>query len=919
MPDHRDHPARSTGLRAREVWAACLAALLLAAVPLWPGLSAGAGAVTMAVDTATVGEPWNTVLEAEGAPTARPRNPELSDQGVAFYPFYRWVSRSWRAGDPPWWCPLIYCGAPALGDPQMGVLDPQVGLLVLAEALFGVDGFHAAIDLVAWARLALAGLGAYLLARRLGRSPAAAALAGVGFGLSGFLVLWLHHSLGHVTPWLPWVLFGLEGTRGPRPRAAALGVGLTMTLAVLGGHAETAFYVGAAAGLWALAILREDRRAGLLGLTGLALGSLAAAPVLLPFVEYLGLSAAQAVREASAGRQPMRWSGLAACALIAIGAWRVADPRAGRGALWVALVALGLAGLWRAGLPGTAGLTIVGDLFGRPGSDSPWIGRGSYVEEASGWLPAGVTMLAAAGALGAARRTRHGFLLASVGFVALALVLRAPGLLELKRQLPVIGLGATVRLAVVSSLFLSLLAAAALDDASRRPRVIASGLFAFCVWLGVPAGPPTLPESVRSFEPEADALVGFARVPSGSPVGEEVVLEGWAAPELAGLVERASVRVTAMGDDGELDLERRLDVPLELHPAPSPVVAGSEAARTAPPDALWFRTRYLQVNRLEPGLWAFDVELYGAAGAPLGARRAALSLVHRGQRVSRWSWLLLGLSGASLFLGRRGGWATTLVAAAHGLWFALPLNPAVPVAELFPETATERVVMREQGFHRYFADPATLWPDTGMVRGLRALDGYDGMDPADYNAYRLLALRPGQNALLAWNARGVDLDAPAFQQLGVGLLVLRGPLLHPDWELIAGPSPEHPEYAETWIYAARRRPARAFIATRAATPNEVASLPDWDPTEVVATLAEWRASDPARNTRAEVVDWSNNSVTIDVELDGDGFLVLTDQYFPGWSATVDGQPVQIERANGIFRGVPLVAGARRVEFRYRPW
>ncbi|HEX7252946.1 MAG TPA: YfhO family protein, partial [Thermoanaerobaculia bacterium] len=49
-----------------------------------------------------------------------------------------------------------------------------------------------------------------------------------------------------------------------------------------------------------------------------------------------------------------------------------------------------------------------------------------------------------------------------------------------------------------------------------------------------------------------------------------------------------------------------------------------------------------------------------------------------------------------------------------------------------------------------------------------------------------------------------------------------------------------------------------------------------------------------------------------------GFLVLTDLWYPGWIAEADGKPVEIRRADGYFRAVPLPEGTHRVVFRYRP-
>jgi uncharacterized membrane protein YfhO len=49
-----------------------------------------------------------------------------------------------------------------------------------------------------------------------------------------------------------------------------------------------------------------------------------------------------------------------------------------------------------------------------------------------------------------------------------------------------------------------------------------------------------------------------------------------------------------------------------------------------------------------------------------------------------------------------------------------------------------------------------------------------------------------------------------------------------------------------------------------------------------------------------------------------GYLVLTDTWFPGWTARVDGRDAQVERADYAFRAVRLESGRHEVEFDYRP-
>jgi uncharacterized membrane protein YfhO len=47
-------------------------------------------------------------------------------------------------------------------------------------------------------------------------------------------------------------------------------------------------------------------------------------------------------------------------------------------------------------------------------------------------------------------------------------------------------------------------------------------------------------------------------------------------------------------------------------------------------------------------------------------------------------------------------------------------------------------------------------------------------------------------------------------------------------------------------------------------------------------------------------------------------LILSDTWYPGWEATVDGRKVPIYQAYSALRGVVLEAGFHRIEFRYRP-
>lgn len=59
-------------------------------------------------------------------------------------------------------------------------------------------------------------------------------------------------------------------------------------------------------------------------------------------------------------------------------------------------------------------------------------------------------------------------------------------------------------------------------------------------------------------------------------------------------------------------------------------------------------------------------------------------------------------------------------------------------------------------------------------------------------------------------------------------------------------------------------------------------------------------------------------VEITATTDQPGYLVLTDSWYPGWNAFVDGQPAPIYRADVLFRAVAIEPGTHNIVFEYCP-
>jgi len=74
---------------------------------------------------------------------------------------------------------------------------------------------------------------------------------------------------------------------------------------------------------------------------------------------------------------------------------------------------------------------------------------------------------------------------------------------------------------------------------------------------------------------------------------------------------------------------------------------------------------------------------------------------------------------------------------------------------------------------------------------------------------------------------------------------------------------------------------------------------------------------PASEDTIALRVYSSDTITMDVVSDR-GILVLSDLYYPGWKARVNGREAPVIKVFGLFRGVLIGKGRSEVEFSYRP-
>jgi hypothetical protein len=325
--------------------------------------------------------------------------------------------------------------------------------------------------------------------------------------------------------------------------------------------------------------------------------------------------------------------------------------------------------------------------------------------------------------------------------------------------------------------------------------------------------------------------------------------------------------------------------------------------------------------------WALHVVL-GGVGAFAGLFLAARGGRSGAQLGSTWALVVVAIAAAALLLLRRragpfaaGLVALELLAAPHERWPRLParaLRTPSSIAAALRADGAGRVSIRVDMDD---AEPAASgpWDEAGegerivltsrerlsglrfIEEDLRATGGYGFRDP-----WRLAAAfqhRAGASAVsgVTHFVRNTD-DSPRFP----------------------GPTPWSLPQPDVWVWRWAGALPRGRVVQRARVGSDeegFAALAA--PVSALAEEVVVERGDALRGTSCPstvtTTDERPERVRQVVDACADGYLLLADAWYPGWTVTVDGVAQEIVRAWGFLRAVRVAPGHHEVLWEYRPW
>ena len=250
-----------------------------------------------------------------------------------------------------------------------------------------------------------------------------------------------------------------------------------------------------------------------------------------------------------------------------------------------------------------------------------------------------------------------------------------------------------------------------------------------------------------------------------------------------------------------------------------------------------------------------------------------------------------------------------------------------PTEALVSDQPAAEYLAQQPGHFRVYSPSYSLPLQTAAAHNLHLVDGVEPVHLAIYDQYMARAggYDDARFSVTIPNFGNRPLETalketePNLKLLGLLNVKYLASAFSMDWP---GLNLEA-EVGGTYIYTNEQFLPRAWVVHQTRLPEE-----DWlDQLEALPDLANVATveggpqlagtSGPA--SAAKITHYTTDLIGIETKINEPGWLVLSEIWYPGWQATVNGSPQPVQKVNGMFRGIYLSqSGQHQITLEYRP-
>ena len=252
--------------------------------------------------------------------------------------------------------------------------------------------------------------------------------------------------------------------------------------------------------------------------------------------------------------------------------------------------------------------------------------------------------------------------------------------------------------------------------------------------------------------------------------------------------------------------------------------------------------------------------------------------------------------------------------------FAWKFEPFTNKADFFPSTTvTSFLQNQEQPFRIMSTDSRILPPNFSIMYKLQTLDGYDPLYLQRYGELMVAAQRGKPDITPPFGFNRIitphDIKSNILNLLGFKYVLSFDNLNDMQFKQV---------FTDGVVKVYKNNAAfpRAFFVTQTllvgSKQNAIYALFSSSKSlSLTAIVENGKSHDLSKEWslgEAKILDYQPNTIDIGVNNKGEGFLVLTDSYYPTWHAKIDGKETQIYLTDYNFRGIIIPKGKHTIEF-----
>lgn len=248
--------------------------------------------------------------------------------------------------------------------------------------------------------------------------------------------------------------------------------------------------------------------------------------------------------------------------------------------------------------------------------------------------------------------------------------------------------------------------------------------------------------------------------------------------------------------------------------------------------------------------------------------------------------------------------------------FGWKFTPFTSKQYLFPQTKILSYLQNQKGQFRIMTtDSRILPPNFPTVYKIQSVDGYDPLYLERYGELIIASERKSSNINPPFGFNRIitphNFDSKIIDLLGVKYILSLSDLSSKNLEKVF-------QEGQTQIYENKDFFPRAFFIEKTISVKDkndaikklFINKDNLDKTAIVEEFdsSNWTVGE------VQIKNYEENKIILETKNEGNGFLVLTDSFYPTWHAKIDGKETKIFRADFNFRGVVISEGSHVVEF-----